>query len=256
MDLLINMLVSIITATYNSAKFIESTYHSIYNQNYQNWEWIVTDDCSTDNTLAILESISSKDSRVKIYRNKVNGGAAVSRNNSIEHASGEYVAFIDSDDLWLENKLEKQLDFMITNNVSFSFTAYEIIDELGRELKKTIDTQSRGFFDYTDLLVKKVTLGCSTVMLNASLIKSFRMPLIRTGQDYAFWLKILKNGNLAYILPSILTKYRVHSSSISRNKFKKAIRQWYIYRNIESLSFIYSVYCFSFYAFRAVFRTK
>lgn len=250
------MLISVITATYNSAKFIESTYLSINNQSYKKWEWVVTDDCSTDNTLEILESIALKDSRVKIYKNNVNGGAAVSRNNCIEHATGEYIAFIDSDDLWLQKKLETQLDFMLTNNISFSFTAYELIDEFGKHINKTVDTQSHGFFNYTDLLAKKITLGCSTVMLKASLIKSIRMPLIRTGQDYAFWLRILKDGNLAYILPSVLTNYRVHSASISRNKFKKALRQWFIYRKIESLSLVYSLYYFSFYAFRAVFRKQ
>ncbi|WP_137419710.1 glycosyltransferase family 2 protein, partial [Escherichia coli] len=115
-------LVSIITPSYNSEEFIVQTYDSIRNQTYSNWEWIVTDDCSFDRTWEILEEISAADPKVRIYRNKENSGAAVSRNNSIGKSKGKYLAFLDSDDLWEKNKLQEQLGFMKKNGYSFSFT--------------------------------------------------------------------------------------------------------------------------------------
>lgn len=247
------MKVSIITPAYNAQKWILSTYQSIKNQTYQNWEWLVTDDFSTDETLAILKKLSIDDERVKCYQNSKNSGAAVSRNNSIMHSSGEFLAFIDSDDLWLPNKLEKQLAFM-NNKVDFSFTAYELIDNTELKLNKTVDSTQEGTFTYQDMLRKKATLGCSTVMLRKKSFNDISMPLIRTGQDYALWLKLLKTGVNAYILPEILTQYRILPDSISRNKIKKSKRQWQIYRQIENLDIINSSVNFCFYAFRAVFR--
>ena len=176
--------VSIITATYNSSKEIRGTYQSILNQSYENWEWLVTDDCSSDSTFIILEDIAKNDPRVRVYHNPVNSGAAVSRNNSLNHAAGEFIAFIDSDDLWKLNKLEKQLAFM-TDGIDFSFTAYDLIDEQAKPLNQTVDANQLGAFSYEDMLKKKATLGCSTVMLRRSAFKDIYMPLLRTGQDYA-----------------------------------------------------------------------
>lgn len=247
-------LVSIVTATYNSSNELSATYSSILKQSTQNWEWIITDDCSTDTTLELLKNIEAKDDRVKIYKNNINAGAAVSRNNSLTHVRGEFVAFIDSDDLWLESKLKKQIEFMEDNNIDFSFTAYELIDGKGSKLGKQVDTHLFGFITYEDMLKKKATLGCSTVMLRRSAFDDISMPLLRTGQDYATWLKLLKTGKNAYPLTDVLTQYRILPNSISRNKAKKAKRQWQIYREVEKLSFFKSLACFFFYAWRAVFR--
>lgn len=248
-------LVSIITASYNSEVEILITYKSIKRQSYNNWEWLVTDDCSSDNTLDVLTEIAIKDKRVKVFKNKVNSGAAVSRNNSLKHATGEFIAFIDSDDLWKQDKLEKQIAFM-ESNIDFSFTAYELIDDQGKILGRTVDARHAGAFNYEDMLRKKATLGCSTVMLRRSAFEDISMPLLRTGQDYATWLKLLKTGKKAYLLNETLTQYRIMPNSISRNKLKKAKRQWQIYREIECLPIIKSVVCFCFYALRAVFRKK
>jgi len=247
------MKVSIITPSYNSESWLKSTYRAIKNQTHTNWEWLVTDDCSFDGTLEVLKELSIKDSRVKYFKNSVNSGAAVSRNNSIKNATGDFLAFIDSDDLWLPKKLEEQIAFM-ENKINFSFTAYELIDKTESKLKITVDSTQQGFFTYQDMLRKKATLGCSTVMLRRASFDDIQMPLIRTGQDYALWLKLLKTGENAYILPEILTLYRVLPDSISRNKIKKARRQWQIYRDIEKLSVIDASINFCFYAFRAVFR--
>jgi glycosyltransferase involved in cell wall biosynthesis len=245
--------ISIITATYNSSSEILNTYQSIFLQTYGNWEWIITDDCSSDNTLEILHQLTVEDHRIKYFQNKVNSGAAVSRNNSLKYVKGQFIAFIDSDDLWTIDKLEKQLFFM-SNKMDFSFTAYELIDEQGKRLGKTVDANQSGEFGYEDMLRKKATLGCSTVMLRRNAFEDISMPLLRTGQDYATWLKLLKTGKKANLLNKVLTHYRIMPNSISRNKFKKAKRQWQIYRKVEKLPLVKSLVCFSNYAWRAVFR--
>lgn len=248
------MLVSIITATFNSKKYILDTYKSIIKQTYTNWEWVVTDDCSTDGTYEILKYISECDSRVKVFLNSVNSGAAVSRNNCLDNASGHFLAFLDSDDLWDPVKLESQVDFINKINISFCFTSYAVIDESGSSVGITVDDQDLNSVSYQDMLKKKATLGCSTVMIRRSLINAKRMPLLRTGQDYAFWLSLLKKGELAYLLRKPLTQYRITPGSISRNKIKKCKRQWEIYRIEEKLGLLKSSYCFMFYAYRAIFR--
>lgn len=249
-----NVKVSIITATYNSARYISDTYESIVNQTHDNWEWIITDDCSDDDTYNKIVHLSSLDNRVKIFRNDINKGAAESRNRCIINAEGDYLAFLDSDDLWYSDKILKQLQFMRTNDVDFSYTSYCLIDEKGSELDKYIDTTTPLSVSYNDMLKKRATLGCSTVMLRKIEHEKIEMPNLRTGQDYATWLKILKSGKRAYRVPECLAKYRIVSNSISRNKFKKSIRQWSIYRKVERINLIYSTWCFINYAFRAVVR--
>lgn len=246
-------MISIITATYNSQNEIEETYNSIKMQTYEDWEWLVTDDCSTDSTLDILYSLAAQDDRIKVYKNKINSGAAVSRNISLENSRGDYIAFIDSDDVWLEKKLEMQLCFM-GDDIDFSFTAYDLIDAESKNLNMFIDVSHSGSFDYKDMLLKKATIGCSTVMLRRKAFIDISMPLLRTGQDYATWLKLLKTGVKAHLFNQVCSHYRILPNSISRNKFKKAKRQWQIYRDVERLNFIYSIYCFQSYARRAIFR--
>ena len=246
--------VSIITATYNSSNLIVDTYKSILNQSLCNWEWIVTDDCSSDDTFEVLQKLSKSDSRIAIFKNNVNSGAAVSRNNSLQQARGKFIAFIDSDDLWVTEKLEKQVQFMELNNIDFAFTAYELMNDKGEKIGQKVDTHLNDFVTYEDMLKKKATLGCSTVMLRRGAFEDLSMPLLRTGQDYATWLKLLKSGKSAYPLPEVLTLYRILPNSISRNKFKKAKRQWQIYREVEMLSLTKSVISFCYYAWRAVFR--
>lgn len=246
-------MVSIITPTFNAEKTIIETYNSINAQTCRNWEWLVTDDCSTDSTWSILSKIAQSDNRVKIRKNHVNAGAAFSRNESLKRVSGEFIAFIDADDIWVPDKLTKQLDFM-GDTIDFSFTAYETIDENGMALGKFIDKGHTGSFGYEDMLRKRATLGCSTVMLRRNAFSEIVMPNIRTGQDYALWLKLLRTGKKAHLLSESLTKYRILQNSISRNKFKKALRQWEIYRKIERLSLFESIECFFWYAVRAVAR--
>lgn len=248
------VLVSIITPTYNCSDTVLDTYKSIKMQGYENWEWLVTDDFSSDDTFKILSDISRLDKRVRIFRNNRNSGAAISRNNSLKNSSGDFIAFIDSDDLWKENKLAIQLNYMQINNINFSFTAYELISKTSELIGPKVDSKQMLPVSYEDMLRKKATLGCSTVMIRRKAFQDISMPLIRTGQDYATWLKLLKTGEKAFPLSDVLTQYRILPNSISRNKLKKAKRQWQIYREIEKLSILKSVECFCFYAWRAIFR--
>lgn len=247
--------ISIVTATYNSSKYINQVAESIVRQTFEDWEWLIVDDYSTDETITLLKEWQKKDQRIKLFKNTINSGAAVSRNKALTHAKGEYIAFIDSDDLWKEIKLEKQLEFMLQNKCGFSFTAYAVVKESGEITSKTIDfNKPKRNFTYNDMLYKKATLGCSTVMIKRDIIADLSMPLLRTGQDYAFWLKILKNNNQAFLFNEILTYYRIVPGSISRNKFKKAKRQWQIYREVEGLNLLKSTTCFIAYAYRALTR--
>ncbi|KNH10611.1 glycosyl transferase family 2 [Vibrio lentus] len=252
---LIKNKVSIITATYNDEAWIVDTYNSILAQSHEDWEWLITDDSSSDKTFDIITQLASNDQRIKLFKNDINSGAAVSRNRSISHSDGEFIAFLDSDDLWHPLKLEKQLDFM-GDNIDFSFTAYELVDSEGESLDAKVDSSQSGSFSYDDMLKKKATMGCSTVMLRISAFDDLSMPLLRTGQDYALWLKLLKSGALAHVLNDVLTQYRILPNSISRNKFKKAKRQWEIYRKLEGIGLFYSSINFVFYAYRAVFRRR
>ncbi|TRX57398.1 glycosyltransferase family 2 protein [Thalassomonas sp. M1454] len=246
--------ISIIMATYNSALYVEQSIQSIIKQSYDNWELIITDDCSTDSTPDIIERYSEVYADIHVYKNSKNQGAAISRNRSLAEAKGRFIAFLDSDDIWLPSKLELQLDFMLSKEVIISFTGYELIDENGNQKNKVIDGNDLGLLSYKDLLKKKATFGCSTVLIDSSKTDEIRMPLLRTGQDYATWLSILKKIDFAHHFPLILTQYRITPGSISRNKFKKAKRQWQIYRLEEQLPIWEACYCFLFYACRAVFR--
>ena len=247
-------LISIITPSYNSSRFILDTYKSIQSQTYENWEWLITDDCSTDNSYSLMVEISRRDKRVKLHRNKKNLGAALSRNSSISRAEGEFLAFIDSDDLWNKNKLKKQFNFMLEKDAAITFTPFKIISEAGIDSNKIIDNAAPDSISYSDLLFKRATFGCSTVMVNRKKVGKIVMPNIRTGQDYATWLSILKLGFNAYFLREPLTSYRLVKGSLSRNKIKKAKRQWEIYRSIEKISLLRSITYFISYALRAIFR--
>jgi teichuronic acid biosynthesis glycosyltransferase TuaG len=246
--------VAVITPLFESEKYIKETSKSLMAQSYGNWRWFLTDDASTDQSVNVVRAFFASDFRIDLQSFDENKGAAVSRNCSISRSSSDFVAFLDSDDLWKSDKLEKQLRFMLDNDLDFSFTAYSLIDDQGHDLGVVIDKQEKRVFTYEDMLRKEATMGCSTVMLRRSAFPNLQMPLIRTGQDYALWLSLLRNGATAHLLPEVLTHYRITPNSISRNKVKKALRQWEIYRKFEGLSVFKSLYYFVHYAYHAVFR--
>lgn len=242
-------LVSIITPTYNSEKYIKETINSVLSQTYQNWEMIIVDDCSTDNTVRIIEEEMEKNSRIRFIQLQENQGAAVARNTAINYANGRYIAFLDSDDLWEMNKLEVQVSFMNMNNIPFSYTSYKIINENGEETGKVVNVPEK--IDYNQLL-KNTIIGCLTVMLDINKFGRVQMPNMRTRQDTALWLSILKQGYIAYGIQQPLAKYRKKSGSISSNKLKMAKQNWKLYREIENLSLVKSIWCFLNYAYNGI----
>lgn len=244
-----NPLISVITPAYNAERFIQETIQSVLDQTYSNWEMIIVDDCSTDRTVELAKSYSEKDNRIKVIQLEENSGSAVARNVAMANASGTYIAFLDSDDLWFPEKLEKQLHFMQEKDIAFSFTKYVRMEEDGT-IKDAISRapESVGYHD----LMKHCVIGCLTVMIDREKVGNLKMVNIRTRQDYAYWLAITKMGFRAYGLPEVLAKYRSVENSISSNKVKAAKRQWYVYRHVEKQPLLKSVYYFLHYATKGI----
>lgn len=245
----IDGLVSIITPVYNAERFIAETIKSVQMQTYDNWEMILVDDVSSDNSEKIIKEFQEKDKRIKYVKLKENSGAAVARNKGIEKSKGRYIAFLDSDDLWKFEKLQKQIQFMKENDYGFTFTSYELMKEDGTKLDKVVKVPNK--IDYNGLL-KNTIIGCLTVTIDREKIGDFRMPLIRKGQDTATWLLILKNHNYAYGLNEVLAEYRVVNGSISSNKIGALKRTWKIYREVEDLNLTKSCFVFSCYIINAL----
>jgi teichuronic acid biosynthesis glycosyltransferase TuaG len=245
---LIDNLVSIITPAYNAEKFLVDMIRSVQKQTYSCWELIIVNDCSTDDTLAIAQKESQKDNRIKVINLSKNSGAAEARNEGIKQATGRFIAFLDSDDLWASDKLEKQLHFMKTKQIGFSFTNYSMINEKGDRIIKLIECPLT--VNYKQLL-KNTTIGCLTVMIDRKKLGDFRMPNIQP-EDTALWLKILKEGHIAYCLQENLAYYRIVEGSASSNKIKAAKKLWNVYRKQEKLSFISTIFCFFSYSLNAI----
>jgi teichuronic acid biosynthesis glycosyltransferase TuaG len=241
-------LVSVITPTYNAERHILETIRSVQSQTYLNWEMLIVDDCSRDNTITIITEQAEKDERIKLVRLSENSGAAVARNTALKKAKGKYVAFLDSDDLWFPEKLTTQVSYMQEKNIAFSYTSYQIINEDGLDANKVVKVPPS--INYSGLL-KNTIIGCLTVMLDTEKLGIVQMPNIRTRQDTALWLSILKKGIIAYGISEPLSKYRKVNGSISSNKLKMAKQNWKMYREIESLSIARSSWCFVNYAFNA-----
>ena len=247
-----NNLVSIIMPTYNCGKFIGETIQSVINQTYTNWELIITDDCSSDDTEKVVKKYL-KDKRIKYVRFDKNKGAAEARNNSMNLANGKYMAFLDSDDLWMVNKLEKQLKFMIDNNYNFTCTAYEQVDEDDKLLNKIIKPREKA--NYNRILLD-CPVGNSTVMYNVDNLGKFKVPNIRKRNDDALWLQILKKEKYIYGINDILMRYRVRENSISSNKLSLIKYHWQLYREIEHLSVVRSIFHICYWGFIKVFHIK
>lgn len=250
---MIKGLVSVITPTYNCGRFIAETIESIQAQTYENWEMCIVDDCSTDDTKAVVEGYMANDSRIKYYCLPENSGAAVARTKAMELAQGEYMAFCDSDDLWLPEKLERQIAFMEETGFAFTCTAYEQIDEEGNSLNRVIKTVDKT--DYNRLLLD-CPVGNSTVMYNVGVMGKFRVPNIRKRNDDALWLTMLKKEKYIRGMQDMLMRYRIRSNSISSNKLKVIKYHWILYREIEHLSVLRSVFHICWWCFLKVFRIK
>lgn len=242
-------LVSIITPSYNSARFIQQCIESVMSQTYNKWEMIIVDDFSNDNSRDIINFFCEKDDRIKPVFLEKNIGPSGARNIAMQKSSGRYIAFLDSDDVWDPYKLEKQISFMEYNNIAFSYTGYQVISEDG-DIRNSI-IKVPALITYHDYL-KNTIIGCLTVILDKTQIGDLKMPDIRTSQDMAFWLLILRNGFSAYGLNESLAKYRVVRDSNSSNKIRAVKDVWFVYREIERLNLFYSLWCFINYIFYAL----
>lgn len=245
--------VSIITPTYNSSKYIEETITSVINQTYDNWEMIIVDDCSNDDTCKIIEDISKKDERIKLIKLKENLGAANARNVALRNSNGYFIAYLDADDLWSPSKLKKQISFMKNKQCGFSCSSYDVIDSEGKSLDKKVIMKE--VVDYKGFLINNLlqTVG---IMVDLNIVdkKYLEMPNMKRRQDAATWLQILKAGYKCYGIEESLCKYRRVSGSLSSNKFKAVKGVWYLYRNVEKLGLIFSCYCFIRYSILAVWK--
>lgn len=237
--------VSIITPCYNSANYIRDTIESVLKQTHTAFELIIVDDGSSDDSCEIVETYQRADSRIILLKQGKNMGPAQARNAGIAIAKGRYIAFIDSDDIWLEKKLERQIAFMKQKLAPISFTAYKRIDANGYLISELVQVPDR--INYRALLKSNV-MGCLTVIYDVSIVGKQFMPDIQKRQDHGLWLKILRNGHTAYGLNEDLARYRIGPYSVSRNKVLAAMYQWKLYREIEKLSIIKSSYYFIQYA--------
>lgn len=245
-------MISIVTPSYNSARYISATIQSVLQQSYSDWEMIVVDDCSADDSVQVVQSFSEQDPRIKLIRLSENSGAAVARNVAIKAARGRYISFLDSDDLWLPDKLETQLSFMNYNGVAFSYSGYNKIDENGQSLGSIGVPEKVNY----DQLLKCCVIGCLTAMYDVHKLGKVYMPLIRKRQDLGLWLRLLKKIDYAYGIQQPLAEYRVRPGSISSKKSDAAAYTWRLYREVENLSLCKSSYYFSHYAVRGVLRTR
>jgi teichuronic acid biosynthesis glycosyltransferase TuaG len=246
-------LISIITPTYNCGKFIGETIESVLQQTYRNWEMIIVDDCSIDNTKEVVEEYVMKDKRIKYYLLEANSGAAVARTKAMELASGKYIAFLDSDDLWMPDKLDRQISFMRDTGHAFTCTAYKQIDEESKSLGRVIKPKEKS--DYNRLLLD-CPVGNSTVMYNVGVMGKFEVPNIRKRNDDALWLQMLKKEKYIWGMPDVLMKYRIRHNSISSNKLKVIKYHWILYRDIEHLSIARSIFHIGYWCFLKVFKIK
>ncbi len=246
-------LVSIITPTYNCGKFIARTIDSVLAQTYINWEMVIVDDCSQDDTKEVVKGYMEKDSRIRYECLESNSGAAVARTRAMELAEGQYMAFLDSDDIWKPEKLEKQLRFMEDNNINFSCTEYEQIDEDDNKFGKVIKVVKKT--DYNRLLLD-CPVGNSTVMYNVEKMGKFEVPNIRKRNDDALWLQMLKREKYIIGMPEVLMEYRIRQNSISSNKFNLIKYHWKLYREIEHLNVFRSTFHVCWWIFLKVFKIK
>lgn len=225
-------LVSIITPSYNSARFIGATLDSVVAQSWPDWEMIVVDDGSTDDTVAMVQARAEAEPRLKLLRMARNGGPAASRNLGIEHARGRYIAFLDSDDLWAPDKLARQIPFMADRGAPLSYTAYRKIDEDGTPCGGPIAVPLS--IDYRALLNSSM-IGCLTAVYDTRILGKVAMPLIAKRQDYGLWLQILRAGHVAHGLPEPLACLRKRQGSVSSNKLSATWYTWKVYRDLERL---------------------
>lgn len=251
-----NELVSIIMPSYNSAKYISEAIESVIDQTYTNWELLITDDCSTDNSRDIIKQYAETDSRVKLFCLNENSGAGVARNNSIKEAKGRFIAFLDSDDRWMPNKLEVQIKFMLDNGYELTYSSYDVCNQSGDIVSKVTCLNRLSY----KTLTRDNGIGCLTAIYDTKNIGKIYMPTIRKRQDWGLWLSIIKKTKFAYgIKDKYLAIYR-DSNGLSSSKIKLLKANFNLYNKVEKYnkltSFILLVFYFLPYYFYKKFKQK
>ncbi|MCK3655751.1 glycosyl transferase family A [Pasteurellaceae bacterium Macca] len=245
-------LVSIITPVYNSEEYLSDCVDSVLLQSYSNWELLLIDDCSTDNSINIIEMYANKDKRIKLYRNEFNKGPALTRNLGLDNAKGEYIAFLDSDDYWGKEKLFHQIEFMLKNNASLSHGNYFFTDLNKNILKKVLVDKK---LDYSKLL-KGNQIKTMSLVIKSSVISDVRFKNIK-HEDYIFLLEIMKKDLCSYADSSTIDSFcRIGKVSVSSNKIKSALWTWNVFYKYEKLGFFKAIYYFIHYAINGIIKYK
>jgi teichuronic acid biosynthesis glycosyltransferase TuaG len=244
--------VSIITPVYNSEKFLAEAIESVINQTYQNWEMILVDDKSTDTSVNIIKHYAKKDKRIlPIFLNE-NVGAGPARNKAIEASTGQIIAFLDSDDIWLKEKLERHVPFMIEKNAAFSHTSYGFINENGKVINKTFHVSNKPI-GYVNLL-KRTEISCLTAMYDVTQVGKMFMPDLRVKQDYALWLSILKKGFMSIPLDEELAFYRQRKNSNTNKKYKLVWKHIKFLYKTQDLSVLRTLYYTFWWGYNGIFK--
>jgi teichuronic acid biosynthesis glycosyltransferase TuaG len=238
-------LVSVIIPVFNGEEFVADAISSVLEGSYSNFELLVVDDCSIDNSVAIVSELCILDSRVRLIRLPKNSGVSEARNQGILSSKGRFVAFLDCDDFWAPEKLRRQIDFMLCNNVSFSFTSYFLVDLTGCiagsvSAKRDVDFQK---------ILRSNWIGCSTVVLKRELLLCYSFDNSTRREDYWLWMQILKSGVVAYGLSDILGFYRLHDGQSSKRKLEMAHENFKLYLKVHSGSYPLAIKSFLFYSF-------
>lgn len=228
-----DQLVSIITPVYNAARFVRETISSVQAQTYTDWEMLLVDDGSSDDSWMIIAEIAAMDKRLRLIRLEKNSGAAVARNTAIKEARGRYIAFLDADDKWVPEKLSRQIAFMQETGCALSYTAYYVMREDGQPSGIIIHCPET--VSYRQLLMEN-RIGCLTAIMDVRQCGKLEMPLITKRQDYGLWLTILRNGLSARGINAPLAYYRKYSTSLSGNKWKTIRYNWTLLRDHQGLS--------------------
>lgn len=247
-------LVSVITPAFKAARFIGETIGSVQAQSLEDWEMMIADDCSPDDTCEVVAGFASKDPRIKLIRQDANQGPAAARNAALAQATGRYIAFLDSDDLWLPEKLEKQVDFMAQKDCAISYTCYRRLSEDSRTLGHLIRPPASQ--TYREAL-KNAAIPNLTSMVDTE--KTGPIRINEAGyraHDYILWLSLLRQGHTAHCLEEDLARYRSVVGSISSSHSRSAYWVWRIYRDIEKLSLPYAAWCLVHYAGHALLKRR
>ncbi len=241
--------VSVVTPVYNSALYLAETLDSVLAQSMRDWEMLLVDDGSTDDSLAVAEAYASRDPRIRVLRSERNLGVARTRNRGVAESRGDYIALLDSDDLWMPDKLEKQLALADSSGADMVYCSYALIDEQGKRCCEDFLVPPKT--DFNSMLVRSV-ISCSTVLIRADCMKAHPFQLNCKHEDLVLWLELLRDGCRAAGCAEVLAAYRLHRGSRSSNKFQSAYGRWRVFRDNMGMSFCRSLGCFAAYAASAL----